>query len=267
MFTAQEKKNLKGLLSRVSNSEEFTTLDGLHGYLFGLAIIPEPIMPSEWIPTFFGENMPVVKNEQDANDMFGGLFSAYNRITVLNQKGKLVFPFDLDTFKQKDIQRMREWAHGFYLATSLRFETWGMADDEDLDDELDEEAPFEDMTQEEEEDFEGEEDFEDDEDEITTCFAVVMGVAFPDRIPELFDRTDDNPEHSSVEAGLFVMLPEAIGTLQDYANSVRKGSGNMDDMAADNYPGTPQPVTVDKIGRNDPCPCGSGAKYKKCCGK
>ncbi|MBI4964838.1 MAG: preprotein translocase subunit SecA [Desulfomonile tiedjei] len=24
---------------------------------------------------------------------------------------------------------------------------------------------------------------------------------------------------------------------------------------------------VDKIGRNDPCPCGSGKKYKKCCGK
>jgi len=23
----------------------------------------------------------------------------------------------------------------------------------------------------------------------------------------------------------------------------------------------------DKIGRNDPCPCGSGKKYKKCCGK
>ncbi|MBO8093926.1 MAG: SEC-C domain-containing protein, partial [Prosthecochloris sp.] len=23
----------------------------------------------------------------------------------------------------------------------------------------------------------------------------------------------------------------------------------------------------DKIGRNDPCPCGSGKKYKKCCGQ
>ena len=22
-----------------------------------------------------------------------------------------------------------------------------------------------------------------------------------------------------------------------------------------------------KIGRNDPCPCGSGKKYKQCCGK
>ena len=26
-------------------------------------------------------------------------------------------------------------------------------------------------------------------------------------------------------------------------------------------------VKPPKIGRNDPCPCGSGKKYKKCCGK
>ena len=26
-------------------------------------------------------------------------------------------------------------------------------------------------------------------------------------------------------------------------------------------------VKGEKIGRNDPCPCGSGLKYKKCCGK
>ncbi|MBN9659570.1 MAG: SEC-C domain-containing protein [Acidobacteria bacterium] len=25
-------------------------------------------------------------------------------------------------------------------------------------------------------------------------------------------------------------------------------------------------VRSQKIGRNDPCPCGSGKKYKKCCG-
>ena len=30
----------------------------------------------------------------------------------------------------------------------------------------------------------------------------------------------------------------------------------------------PQPVHVEKtVGRNDPCPCGSGKKYKQCCGK
>jgi len=26
-----------------------------------------------------------------------------------------------------------------------------------------------------------------------------------------------------------------------------------------------QPIRVQKIGRNDPCPCGSRKKYKKCC--
>ena len=26
------------------------------------------------------------------------------------------------------------------------------------------------------------------------------------------------------------------------------------------------PVRKQKVGRNDPCPCGSGKKYKKCCG-
>jgi preprotein translocase subunit SecA len=26
-------------------------------------------------------------------------------------------------------------------------------------------------------------------------------------------------------------------------------------------------AAADKVGRNDPCPCGSGKKYKKCCGK
>ena len=34
--------------------------------------------------------------------------------------------------------------------------------------------------------------------------------------------------------------------------------------------GTDAPRTVHKgkkVGRNDPCPCGSGKKYKKCCGR
>lgn len=31
--------------------------------------------------------------------------------------------------------------------------------------------------------------------------------------------------------------------------------------------GSPEPAKQQKVGRNDPCPCGSGKKYKKCCGK
>lgn len=37
--------------------------------------------------------------------------------------------------------------------------------------------------------------------------------------------------------------------------------------AKDSTTQTSTPIKAVKIGRNDPCPCGSGKKYKKCCGK
>jgi len=35
----------------------------------------------------------------------------------------------------------------------------------------------------------------------------------------------------------------------------------------DNIKQKPRDISGHKVGRNDPCPCGSGKKYKKCCGK
>lgn len=32
------------------------------------------------------------------------------------------------------------------------------------------------------------------------------------------------------------------------------------------YPEEPVIEATDHVGRNDPCPCGSGQKYKRCCG-
>ncbi len=34
-----------------------------------------------------------------------------------------------------------------------------------------------------------------------------------------------------------------------------------------NVPFVNEPITAKKVGRNDPCPCGSGKKYKRCCGR
>jgi preprotein translocase subunit SecA len=50
---------------------------------------------------------------------------------------------------------------------------------------------------------------------------------------------------------------------------------NLEDDAASLFPllgpglGLPEPYrrTEPKVGRNEPCPCGSGKKYKKCCGR
>lgn len=44
--------------------------------------------------------------------------------------------------------------------------------------------------------------------------------------------------------------------------NIKESGGSVDES----QPSAPE-VNENKIGRNDPCPCGSGRKYKKCCGK
>ncbi len=41
---------------------------------------------------------------------------------------------------------------------------------------------------------------------------------------------------------------------------------SMEIPKADDF-APPSRIDFAQVGRNDPCPCGSGKKYKKCCGK
>jgi preprotein translocase subunit SecA len=61
-------------------------------------------------------------------------------------------------------------------------------------------------------------------------------------------------------------------------SSVTQGGGPVDNAQFERAlnraipgesPATPQQpiVKAPTVGRNDPCPCGSGKKYKKCCGR
>ena len=47
----------------------------------------------------------------------------------------------------------------------------------------------------------------------------------------------------------------------------RVAKGMVENVGGDGTAPKKQPVKVNKIGRNDPCPCGSGLKWKKCTGK
>ena len=42
---------------------------------------------------------------------------------------------------------------------------------------------------------------------------------------------------------------------------------NVNELDNDTTNKEPVVNTEPKVGRNDPCPCGSGKKYKQCCGK
>lgn len=65
---------------------------------------------------------------------------------------------------------------------------------------------------------------------------------------------------------LFKELREHSRTWHNHGFTVQElASSKM--VQSSNLKAVKQPVTVHKVGRNDPCPCGSGKKYKKCHGK
>jgi preprotein translocase subunit SecA len=58
-------------------------------------------------------------------------------------------------------------------------------------------------------------------------------------------------------------------TKESLENTVNMNMGNGDGSIKESKEIRRDPVvnTDPKVGRNDPCPCGSGKKYKNCCGK
>jgi uncharacterized protein YecA (UPF0149 family) len=50
---------------------------------------------------------------------------------------------------------------------------------------------------------------------------------------------------------------------ENYADAPEEARPFLREVEADEL--TPKQKRLMKIGRNDPCPCGSGAKFKKCC--
>ena len=55
-------------------------LSDLDGLLTGLAVGPEPIMLSEWLPLICGGNEPEFDTLDDANAILGTIMARYNEI-------------------------------------------------------------------------------------------------------------------------------------------------------------------------------------------
>jgi len=68
----------------------------------------------------------------------------------------------------------------------------------------------------------------------------------------------NRPQHLDASHPAAASISEAM-----QAENVDTATENKDN---DNTEGTFK-REAPKVGRNDPCPCGSGKKYKQCCGK
>jgi uncharacterized protein YecA (UPF0149 family) len=141
-----------------------------------------------------------------------------------------------------DLRLVEGWAYGLYLALSLRPHLWGMSEE------------YEDMA---------ESDIPDELRDVIDSCGIIMAVALPEERREILDPAPGHQPKTDheLEVLLYGALPVSVEIVQKYGNQLREKM----------YPGEDGTRAYarrqgGKVGRNDPCPCGSGKKYKKCCG-
>lgn len=201
------------LMSDQSPSDCMMLCD-LDGFLTGIAIGPDLIMPSEWLPVIWGGEKPVFDDAAQAQAIIGTIMNRYNEI--LGQVAeRAVAPIIMET-PGGDVIAV-DWAEGFMRAVALRPLAW---------------KPL--LTS---------------ETNMTLMLPILALCCDEDGEP-LLDLPQDIEDSLFTEAG--DIIPACVLDIADYWRATRTAPTRQSSAA--------------KTGRNDPCPCGSGKKFKKCCG-
>jgi uncharacterized protein len=112
---------LEAFLESDRSPPECLLLSDLDGFLTGIAIGPDRVMPSEWLPVVWGGEKPVFASESEAQEVLGGIMSRYNEILRQVEDGTFAPIFWV---KADDTVIAADWAEGFAIAMSLRPEAW-----------------------------------------------------------------------------------------------------------------------------------------------
>ncbi len=103
--------------------EDSMGLSDLDGFLAGIAVGPELIMPGEWLPVVWGGAEPAFKSVDEARDILGTIMGRYNEIVRHLESA----PDDFDPvfWEGRDGEAVvTDWAAGFLDAVLLRPKAW-----------------------------------------------------------------------------------------------------------------------------------------------
>jgi yecA family protein len=98
-------------------------LSDLDGFLTGIVVGPELILPSEWLPVIWGGEEPVFQTEDEMRTVLGTIMGRYNEIVA-------GLDTDLDDFDPIFLEGPEgeviasDWAGGFLDAVALRVDAW-----------------------------------------------------------------------------------------------------------------------------------------------
>jgi len=230
-LSAGELDELAEFLGNSARSEAIT-LEGMDGLFCALAASPRMVPPHEYLPIIWGGGSSddgAFSSIEEANSIMSLIMRHWNSIIDDFAKEKIHRPLVTDVGPGQ--VRGRAWARGFMRGVKLSGQGWG--------------------------DLFG-------RDEVTDLFMipVMAGEVDPEWPREAITAEKAEEFINSMAAGAAHAYRHFAEMRQSEAGSRHEAPFDHVDFDADGPCVRPAP----KVGRNDPCPCGSGKKFKKCCG-
>ena len=229
--TDPELDRLQDVLNALPAERDGMTIAELDGYVAALIVCPEMILPSEWLPGVWGGEHEF-GDVAEAEATTAAVMGHYNRIArELAERPEDYAPvMEIDPRSGETL--WEPWIDGFERAMRLRPDAW-------------EEIALSD----------------DHEASASVSMIVALNDFYYGR-SELTEEAED--ELDRMAPGL---IPEFVRNLNAWTKSRQFGKRARSDTASHAWFDRKDPPAFGrKVGRNEPCPCGSGRKYKRCCG-
>jgi uncharacterized protein len=229
LLSDDEWNELSGILISDSMSDETLTAESLDGYLTAIAIGPITLMPSQWLPGIWGpdpEDAPEFESKKQAERVMGLIIRHFNSIIETLESD----PYSLELIFH---ERAAPDGSGPYLDAEIwahgfmRGLNLCRSAWQSLLDHPDGQAWL-------------------------RPFHLLGSSGLTEEEMSLIVRPDQRKKLSE-------LIPVYVASIYDFWFPFREA------VFARELASTIR-RTGPKVGRNDPCPCGSGKKFKKCCG-
>jgi uncharacterized protein len=230
MHSEADIDRLENVLSNLEVMPDAMCVSELDGYVAGLLVCPDLIMPSEWLPEVWGlDEEPAFDTTEQAEETISTVMAHYNRVAANLAGGNKPYQIILERPSEDESPFWEFWVSGFYQAMRLcpdAWEAYWAADDD------------------------------------TVVGAMSVMATLIDIEAGESSAPEDNRAKLAAEAP--ETIPSIVVTLNRWLKSQAAAGIVVDWLGTANSNSSPARST--KVGRNEPCPCGSGRKLKRCCG-
>lgn len=226
----EDLDRLDDALLVLPEEKQWMLLSEFDGFCAGLLVCPEMIPPSEWLPLVWGPNgFPEFDTMEQMQTVMSLLMAHYNRVAKMLTPPSYFSPVIVEVTETGEVM-WGFWMEGFMAAVRLRPDAWSNMSKGD---------------------------------DINASFAMleIFRLARFGRERSKYSQTEQAEKDD-----------EAVDVIIDSVLEINRFTKGLppealfDGMPWDVPANQPHPPFVaKKVGRNDPCPCGSGRKYKKCC--